>query len=84
MNPMKHPPLTSATAPGTHDTAPTRVALKPWGKGFVTRLQNLQTGGEFSGVYFERHEFKSTDECYRAARDNYLARCQSLGVGPTT
>ena len=70
--------MKSPVAPGDDMTSPCRVVLKhslSSRKGmeeWVTRLENMQTGGEFSGHY--------TRDGYAVALTDYKARCAKLGV----
>lgn len=68
--------LKSPTAPGDGITAPLRVVLKRSAHNgeWVTRLENMQSGGEMYGHYFQQD--------YDAALADFRLRCEKLNVDP--
>lgn len=82
----------SPVKPGDGFNAPLRVVLKrsygPTGE-WVTRLENMQSGGEFYGHYFNQHRVgfepgKNDDEVdkanYADALEDFKKRCANLQV----
>jgi len=67
--------LSSEIRPLEAMTAPLRIVLvRSLRAGeWVTRVQNMQTGGQAHGNYFESWEL---------GFDNYLQRCKQYGVKP--
>jgi hypothetical protein len=73
----EQPCLVSPVHPGDWATAPCRVVLlhslnyRPEHEEWVTRLENMQVGGQFSGHYIDG---------YPLALQDYKERCEKLGV----